>query len=302
MYDREHFHAIIIGGGPAGASCALWLKQMNIPALLLEKSTALGGLQRHCPDALSNHYLVTSAGHRSRDIAANIHENITRFGAPFVLQTTIAEIQDDGTWFRVDFTTPNGRYTVYSRYLVIATGVQHKSGGLDASERIYIGGSNKRIRTGNFFAGKRIAILGGGDSAMETYAFLKKQAPAELKVFARTVRANPVLRDTAGEDLEVGEYEVNGEALQVTKAGATSQYDYFMVMYGFEAGAVLPPALEPARNARGFLAADENAVTSNPRILAIGESSQRMHPCVATSVADGVIAAKYLEKNFKGEN
>lgn len=309
MYDREHFFAAVVGGGPAGAQCALWLKNLGVPVILFEKEARLGGLQRTVPDPLSNHYVVSSAGMRAGQIAEAIHENVCRHGVPFVCAATVGEVEDDGQWFHLSAKTAHGTHHAYAKYLVIATGVRQREAEFTPSETVFIGSADPRIRGGDFFRDKRIAVLGGGDNAMECYGFLKLQNPQAVHVYARTLRAGPKhLSMVDRADLNEGGYNVlvrkDGGPHCVTVSDdpySRMLYDYLIVNYGFEAPRFLSPALDPKRNEQGFIEVDSDTVTSNPRILALGESTQRMHPCVATSMADGVVAAKKLEALFVAE-
>lgn len=314
VYDREHFFATIIGGGPAGASCALWLKHLDIPSLLLEKESTLGGLQRSAPAPLSNHYLVSSAGMRAQQIAESIHENLSRHGVNFLTQSEVTEVTDDGEWFHIKTSTANGTYEVASKNLVLASGVKFKSDKFIASPTVFIGSANDEVRVekNRFFEDKYVAVLGGGDNAMETYEFIAAQNPKQLLVFARNIRASKarlskvnrehILGEESGYDVFVGRGS-NGSHMITTRDDPFSRYgfDFLVVNYGFEAIKVLPNEIDPKRTAKGFIEVDDSCMTSNPRIFAIGESTQRMHPCVATAMADGVVAAKALENKFETE-
>lgn len=302
MYDREHFFAAIIGGGPAGSQCALWLKHLGIPSLLLEKEQKLGGQQCIAPDALSNHYVVSSTGMRASEIANAINENIKRHGVPHVCGASVDLVEDDGEWFKLTAKTSNGLHHAWSRYLVIATGVRQRDGGFIASESVFIGSADPRIRSGEFFKGKRVAVLGGGDNAFECYGFLQLQKPEKLKIFARNIRAGAKHREPVPKvAIEEGGYNVhinvNGQhCITLTDDPFGREFfDYVIVNYGVEASRILKPGIDPERNAAGFITVDSLTKSSNPRIYAIGEATQRMHPCVSTSMADGTVCAKALE-------
>ena len=310
-YDREHFFSTIIGGGPAGASCSLWLKHLAVPSILFEKEATLGGLQRIAPNPLSNHYLVSSAGMRAQQIAESIHENLSRHGVNFVPQAEVVKVTDDGDWFHIKAKSPNGCYEVSSRHIVLATGVEHKRDGFTPSQNVFIGSADNKIRVQSvkFFKDKRVAILGGGDNAMEAYEFIAAQAPADVLVFARNLRASKARMAMVNREHILG--LENGYDVFVNKGHgglhvitcrddpyARYTFDFLIVNYGFTPISVLPPGIDPKRNLSGFIEVNNECVTSHPRILAIGESTQRMHPCVATAMADGVVAAKVLERRY----
>lgn len=300
--DAETFHAVIVGGGPAGAECALWLKQAGFSAMLLERNDRLGGLQLIAPDRFANFFVVTSPGRKPAEIAESMQESLNRHGAPYltrVVDIDLSHTPGVAAPFSFGVRTRLGHnYAFKSHFLVLATGSRPRAGSFVPSERVIIGGGDKRLREGNFFQGKRVAILGGGDSAFENYAFLTAQG-AQVHVYARTVRAGSKLRAQVPHEAVFPDgFDAFQETMIVCDRGdpfSRNAYDYFVVLYGFEATDPFP-SLGLARDSAGFILSDDNAATSVPGVFAIGEATQRMHPCVVTSMADGVIAAKAIER------
>lgn len=90
--------------------------------------------------------------------------------------------------------------------------------------------------------------------------------------------------------------------MTVTYASEARAYDVFIVLYGWEAN--IPSALNAWRDRlldeRGFVATNAFCQTHEPRFFAIGEVADRMHPCVVTAMADGVVAAKAMLVGLEG--
>lgn len=300
--DPETFHALIVGAGPAGASCALWCKQLGLSAMLIEKGSRVGGLQLVAPGMYSNYFVVTSPGRIPDEIAGCMQENLNRHGVPYITGVRESRLEidpDRDPRFRAFIESRFGRYVFRSHFLVLATGSRPKNAGFHPSDRVIVGGGDARLREGEFFRNKSVAILGGGDSAYENHIFVQRQRPRCVHVYARTIRASRKLRvAVASEDVFDAAFTADPETMTVVsekEPHATRTYDYFVVLFGYEAVTVFPE-LELACNERGFILTNESAWTSHPKVLAIGEATHRMHPCVATSTADGVIAAKSLQR------
>lgn len=76
-------------------------------------------------------------------------------------------------------------------------------------------------------------------------------------------------------------------------------FDAWAVFYGWQA--CVPVGLAVALDARGFIASDAHGLTSLSRVYAIGEVTQKQHPCIATAMAEGVVAAKAIANTLACE-
>ncbi len=291
--EEQRFDAVIIGGGPSGSQCGLWLKMLGYNPVILEKSGSLGGLQNQNP--YENHWIVCVPGQTGGRIAEAISENIIRHGVAHITSVENLKTEKDGSkQFVVSCDTPFGSYLLSSPKIVIASGVGHKAGGFVPSPAVVIG-SGFVIQNYDF-SDKKVAILGGGDTAAENYFFIKDKAAKEVKIFARTLRARPQLTDKIPpEDIITGAFEANQQIMQVNN----EKFDVFCVMFGWQAAIPLPDKLCPTLTSNGFIDTDNNCRTSDVNIFAIGECTQRTHPCVTTAMADGVIAAKAIQQDLE---
>lgn len=280
------FDALIVGGGPAGVSCALWLKQLGFKPALVEKRDRCGGLQLANP--YTNTWIATSVNVHGADVANAMHENMLKHGVPLYLGQAArsASLAEDA----ITVTTSED-VDISAKYLVLAGGVTPKSGGF-ASRLGLIVGPGAQVASANV-DGARVAILGGGDSAFENYHFLQQRGAASISVFARSLRARvDMLESVPVEQVYVGEYTVDADARAVNGV----VFDQIFVLYGYEASAESRLGLDLMMRSDGHVWTDENCATSMPRVFAIGELARRGHPCCVTSMADGVTAAKAIQR------
>ena len=287
--------ALIIGGGPAGCQCALWLQMLGYDAIIVEKTGRLGGLQ--CESPYINNWLAGTINLQGQQVAKNIQDHITKMQIPVIFNSTIECIKITENGFEVKV---NNERIIVSK-IVIATGVSPKAGSFELSKSVLIGPGNK-IHKFNF-TNKRVAILGGGDNAAENYSFIKEKNPDQCHVYARTVKARSGLwKNIASCEIFTGEYEADQKLMTVSYNEDKRVYDIFVVLYGWEAN--IPHVFEPFRrillDERNFIFTDAMRRTNISNIFAAGEVTQRIHPCVATSMADGVIVAKAIQ--FQLEN
>lgn len=281
--------ALIVGAGPAGVSCAIWLQQLGYTATLIDKNEQCGGLQLQNP--WTNTWVATSANANGADIARALHDNAVRHGCGLHLgQTALsADKTPEGWAVRLYSGT-----VLTSQFLVLAGGVVPKAGGLLARSALLIGPGPLIAATD--FQGKRVAILGGGDSAFENFRFIQERGAATIHVYARTLKARAELLEAVPADaVREGAYTFDEQRSTVNE----EQYDQVVVLYGYEANRSSLLGLEPLMRPDGFVATDSQCKTSLPGVWAIGELAQRAHPCCATAMADGVVAAKSIQRELE---
>ncbi len=292
--DAQIFDVIIVGGGPAGAQCGLWLKMLGYNPIILEKGSKLGGLQLLNPH--ENHWTVCVPGHIGMDLAESMQVNINRHGVAHILNVSDLMVERKNHNFHATFKDAFGVYQMTAPKIVIATGVRHKDGGLTASDKVIIGSG--QVIEDQEFTNLSVAILGGGDSAAEAYDFVIEKGAKSVDVYARTLRARKqIYEKIPDQNLHVGAYEVD----EVKPMVNGKAYDKLCVMYGWQPVNPLPDSIQIKLDERGFIDVDENYRTSDKNIFAIGECAQRVHPCMVTAMADGVIAAKALQSDFDDE-
>ena len=288
------FDAIIIGGGPAGASCGLWLKGLGFAPLIVEARDRLGGSQNDSPYV--NSWVAGLGDVTGEAFAARIDAQLRAHGVTIATGCRASRIEPAGGGFAVEAVGADGPLNRTARTVVAATGVTPERGGLADAAGVRFG-PGRHIH--DIPAGARVAILGGGDNAFENYGFARAAGAASVTIFARTLRARPALRSLAPvSDVREGAYRVapgertvNGE-----------RFDLVFVFYGFRAETPYLDGLAVVRDGKGYLRnAAATAETDVRGLYAVGEVAARQHPCCVTAMADGVTAAKAIERRLAGE-
>jgi thioredoxin reductase (NADPH) len=298
----KNYDAVIIGGGPAGASCAVWLARLGFSPVLIEGGDALGGLCRVNP--FSDEWNATLPGMTGPQVADNLALSVYRAGVPVHLSCMADRVEAAGQGFVVmgsGLAEP-----LHARNLVLATGVRARSLDLPAdsapsrkAERspdgILIGPGEHIVAQD--FRDKSVAVLGGGDNAFENALYALEKGARNVRLYARNVRAQRQFVSQLPEAcVSLGSYSVDAQARTINGQA----YDIIMVFYGWEPCVGFANALGLQRSAQGFIATDmQTAQTSCPGVYAIGEVAQRQHPCVVTALADGVTAAKAIQARLE---
>jgi thioredoxin reductase (NADPH) len=220
---------IIIGSGPAGYTAALYAARARLRPLLFEGSVTAGGALMNTTDV--ENFPGFSDGIIGPDLMDQLRKQAERFGAELV--------PDDVT--AVDLTvTPKvvrvGEHTYLARTVIIATGSGYRELGVPGEKKLSGHGvSWCATCDGFFFREQDIAVVGGGDSAMEEATFLTRFAGSVTIVHRRdTLRASKIMQDRAlanpkirfawdSEVVEVlGEDKVSGVRLQNVRTGEAS--------------------------------------------------------------------------------
>ncbi len=305
----QYSDAIIVGGGPAGASCAIWLARLGLAPLLVEASARLGGLPNDNPFA--DDWIAALPGVTGQEVGANIARSVEAAGVPVLLGRRVTAVAraDEGYAVTVEPVagtapgTPDGPGQVLlGSHLVIASGVRARNlAGAAPGDRwpgVLIGPGVGIVDQD--YTDLSVAILGGGDNGFENYAYVKGRGARTVHLYARSVRARPQLVDAVpAADLRVGPYQVDPRTRRVRGHA----YDLLLVLYGWEPQADFAASLGLRRDEHGYIHTDfATARASAEGVYAIGEVANRMHPCVVTSMADGVVAAKAIQAAIEGQS
>ena len=226
METRE---VIIVGSGPAGLTAAIYTARANLHPLVIEGIGA-GGQLMLTTDV--ENYPGFVDGILGPELMAQFREQAVRFGAEFV--TADAD--------RVDFSSDPKRVWVHgteyaAHTIIISTGAQARMLGLE-SERALLGHGVSTCATcdGFFFRGHEIAVVGGGDSAVEEATFLTRFADKVTLIHRRKeLRASKIMQDRAFANPKIefrwnskvesviGDGSVNGLVLRDVETDATSE-------------------------------------------------------------------------------
>ena len=306
---QQVYDAVIVGGGPAGVSCAVWLARLGLSPLLVEAGERLGGLTATNP--FTDDWLAALPGATGLQIAANLAQSAQAAGVPVALRSPIAQARAENNLYVVEPVGPSQvepcqagpreaapDKAVRGHTLVIASGVLARNLAGHAPQTRWPGvlvGPGSAI-VAQDYAGLSVAVLGGGDNAFENFVYVRGRGAKTVHLYSRTVRAQSQWIARAGDaGVHRGDYDVDPAARTVDGR----RYDLILVFYGWEPQAAFADGLSLARDERGYIRTDAaTAQTSLPGVYAIGEVANRMHPCVVTSMADGVVAAKAIQRSL----
>jgi len=289
---------VIIGAGPAGVSCAVWLARLGFNPLLIEAGAQIGGLCRS--HAYLDGWNASLPGQTGLQTAVNLARSVQQAAIPVQLSCPVQRISRQDGIFHVHGAAL--AQPLQARHLVLATGVRAR-GLPDASDTPAPAAPGLLIGPGAHvlaqdFRGKTLAVLGGGDNAFENALHAMQQGAARVDLYARHIRAQRhfVRRIPAAQVIQQDHAHVRTAPLSVNG----KPYDLVLVCYGWEPCVPVLDGLTLVRDAQGFLQTDPHtAQTVEVGLYAIGEVAHRQHPCVVTAMADGVVAAKAIQAQLE---
>ncbi|MEJ7847777.1 MAG: FAD-dependent oxidoreductase [Pyrinomonadaceae bacterium] len=301
MIEKQKFSdVIVIGGGPAGLSAALWCSELGMSTVLFEKEAEFGGQLLHIHNRIENYIGIKAAnGREMRDIFLRSVEN-----RDFLRRLKAEVIEIDAANKNVILST--GEIWAYSA-IIIATGVRRRKLGVEGEDEfqgkgIIDSGSKYRENA----AGKTVVIVGGGDAAIENALILAEFAVKVYVVhrsnefrareeFLKNVKENPkielltnsVVRKFCGgkqlesviiENLQNGETNVLPVDISLIRIGVQPNTEILNGQIGL--------------NDSGFITANAVSETNVPGIFAIGDAANPNSPTISTAAGTGATAVK----------
>lgn len=301
MYD-----ILIIGAGPAGLTAAIYARRAGKSVLILEKDT-FGGQITFSPKLENYPGFETISGN---DLAQRMLEQALALGADVEMDTVQGVENGDVKTVIGEL----GRYK--AKAVIIAAGARHRRLNLPREEEMIGNGlSFCAVCDGAFYTGGHVAVIGGGNTALQEILLLAETC-AKVTVVQNlaflTGEQRMIDQVLARKNIEIfystlcvgyeGGDALTGLRLQNTETGEESDLpvDGAFLAIGTEPENLPYAALAPL-DAQGYIKADESCATPTAGIFAAGDCRTKAYRQVATAVADGASAAlnacRYLDQS-----
>lgn len=299
MYDL-----IILGAGPAGLTAGIYAARGGLNAVIVE-SKAVGGQAALTAEIENYPGFASVSGY---ELVSLMQAQCEALGVSFVFDAPVA-LSLDGGVKRVD-TAYSG--TLEARAVILAMGALPRTLGIERESELMGGGvSYCATCDGAFFRGKPVAVVGGGNTAVEDALYLEKFASEVYLIHRRdALRADAILADRVKNsgvhivwDSVVtaldGDKKLQSVTLKNVKSGDTSS----LAVNGLFVAVGQKPATEGLTGVEldgGYIVTDSEMRTSLPGVFAAGDVRKKTLRQVVTAAADGAVAAESASKFLNG--
>ena len=301
--EEKNYQVIIIGGGPAGYTAALYCARAGLDTLVVEKFSAGGQMTQ--TEQIDN-YPGFDEGVDGFTLGFKMKSGAERFGAK-TMQTEVLSVDFSDEVKKLH--TPEG--TLTARAVIVATGAEHRHLGLPEEESLLGRGVGYCAACdGMFYRGKTVAVVGGGNSAAADALLLSKICEKVYLIHRRdSLRAtkvyhNPLMNaenvefvwDSTVEEI-LAEEKVKGVRVRNKKNSAEREIPVDGVFISI--GRIPETKLFGGQlelDEQGYIVADESTRTNIPGVFAVGDVRTKVLRQIVTAAADGAVASHYTEE------
>ena len=307
MTDRttNGYDVIIVGAGPAGLCAALYVGRGMLKGLTIERGAPGGELLN--TDLIEDYIGFESI--KGWELAQTMAQHARKFGAEIVTDT-VEKIRKAGDgWF--DVSTARGRTYRAPAVILTAGGTPVKLGVPGEKEFAGKGVSYCAVCDGAFFKGEVLAVVGGGDAAVEEADYLTRYATKVYIVHRRDrLRASKILQQRAFANPKI-EVVWNKRVLEITGASkgaegleledtvtgdrSTLAVGGVFIFIGFQPNSGLVEG-HAQHDANGYFVTDDRMMTTIPGLFAAGDVRSQLTRQITTAVGDATTAAIAVEK------
>lgn len=319
MNDAWDADLLILGAGPAGLCAAQYGSRANLSTLVVEEM-APGGQALNI-DTLENYPGNVARGdlppRSGFEFSADLHKQAEDFGAKFIMEGAVSLGREDAGGFALSL---SGGGTLRAPAVILATGAVHRTLDIPGEQKLAGRGvSYCAACDGPFFKGKRMLVVGGGDSACDEAQYLSRLSPDIVLVHRKEkFRAQKALADRVLSNPNIsvrfhtrlveirGEEKVSSVVLEHDGTPAEEPFDAVFVFIGSL------PRTELLRNMKdgpefdesGYVITDQRMATSVPGLFAAGDVRSCPFRQVVVAAGEGAVAAHcaalYID-TLKGE-
>jgi len=302
-------HVIIIGGGPAGLTAGIYASRAHLKTILLESMIPSG--QAYMTEKIEN-YPGFPEGVSGRELIERFTQQASRFGLDIQQFTPVDKVEVT----KDTRTVIAGDKKFSASALIIASGAKYNTLGIPGEEE-FTGKGISYCATcdGAFFKDQEVAVVGGGDTAIEDALYLSRLARKVYVIHRRDqLRAQKILQRKALEESNIefmwdtvvreiqGEDTVKTLLLENVKdaKGKELAVSGVFIAVGQRPNTDFVDGLIELDD-KGYIITDQNCATTIPGIFAAGDVRQKGLRQISTAVGDGALAASAAERYIEGQ-
>jgi thioredoxin reductase (NADPH) len=306
---RQSFYdAIVVGGGPAGLTAALYMAREGIETLVIEQG-ALGG-QVGTTHALDN-FPGFDEGISGVEFSERLGRQARRFGVEILQAQRVSDISINESYPCV--TTASG-HEYGAKAVLLATGARYRRLGAPGEDRL-VGINIHFCATcdGAFYKGKKVLVIGGGNSGFEEGLFLTRYATqVDIVEFLPQAKASQILQDKVAKQPNMsvtlnhevkefrGERQLEAVVIQDRTTNEIKELhpDGVFVFIGLSPNSELVRNIVEV-NSWGFIVTDKTLMTSRPGLFAAGDVRADSTKQAASAAGEGATAALMIREYLK---
>ncbi|KRM98854.1 thioredoxin reductase [Loigolactobacillus rennini DSM 20253] len=299
MTMTKQADVVVIGAGPGGLTAALYASRSNLSVIIIDRG--IYGGQMNNTAEIENYPGFKSV--LGPDLAKQMYEGATQFGAEYVYGN-VTQVEDQGQYKLVH--TDDGDYQ--AKAVIVATGSDHRKLGVPGEDQYSGRGvSYCAVCDGAFFKDREVAVIGGGDSAVEEGIYLAQLASKVTIIHRRDqLRAQKILQQRAFDNPKIDfvwnadTKEILGDDQKVTGVryvDKVSGESHTLPASGTFIYVGIDALTEPFKNLgildeKGWVKTDDHMRTAVPGILALGDVRKKTLRQITTAVGDGGLAGQ----------